>query len=306
MNHTPISRALAHATVAAWLAALPAAAQDPGPANAAVEVIDVADGVYMLAGLGGNIALSVGGDGAFLVDNQFAHLTDKIVEAVRSKTDKPVAYLFNTHWHGDHTGGNGNFRALGVPIIAHENVRARMSVDNKSYLSGSVIEASPPSALPVVTFSESATIYQDGQKIDLIKVPAAHTDGDGIVVFHGANVIHMGDVFLNDIYPFIDYGSGGSLAGMIEAVDLGLDLADDDTRIIPGHGELGTRADMVRYRDMLIVVRDRVAEGRASGRTLDDLLSENPLGDLEDEWGGTPFRNGTQVYKSVFEEENLP
>ncbi len=302
-----IQETLKSAALAIALMIAPGVANAQGPdlSNAKIATIDVAENIYMLAGMGGNIALSVSDDGAFLVDNQFAQVTDKIMAAVKDKTDGPVTFLFNTHWHGDHTGGNENFGNMGIPIIAQENVRARMSVDTKSYMSGNTIKAAPAAALPAITFTESTSLYQGGQRIDLIKVPPAHTDGDAIVVYRNSNVIHMGDVFLNNIYPFIDYGSGGTLEGMIKAVNLGIDLADDDTKVIPGHGELATKADMVRYRDMLLVVKEKVAEGQASGKSLEELLEEKPLAELETAWGGTPFRNGSQVYESVFKDEQL-
>ena len=245
----------------------------------------LADGVYMLKGAGGNIGLSVGADAAFLIDDQYAPLTPKIKAAVAALTDKPVRFVLNTHWHGDHTGGNKDLGEAGTLIVAHENVRKRMSTDQFIEAFGSKVPASEPVALPVVTFNDSVTFHLNGDDIYAVHVAPAHTDGDSIVQFRKANVLHGGDTFFNGMYPFIDLSSGGSISGMIAAADRLLALAGDGTKIIPGHGPLATKADLKAYRDMLVTARDRVAALVKAGKTLEQTTAAKPLADLDAKWG---------------------
>ena len=242
-------------------------------------------GVHMLTGSGGNIALAVGEDFAFLVDDQFAPLTAKILAAVRGVTDKPVRFLVNTHWHGDHAGGNENMAKAGVILVAHDNVRTRMSTEQFTELFNRRSPPSPRGALPVVTFGESVTFHLGGETVHVVHVPPAHTDGDAIVHFVQANTIHMGDNYFKDVYPFVDLSSGGSFEGVIRAADVALGYANDSTRIIPGHGPLANRADLKKYRDVLVQVRERVAALIRQGKTREEVIAARPTAEWDATWG---------------------
>jgi len=289
----PYSRPLALSTgriLAIGLATLlasPARAQIPtvDTSKVTVTVVPIAAGVYMLQGLGGNIGLSVGKDDAFIIDDQYAPLSAKIKAAVATVTPKPVRFVVNTHWHFDHTGGNEAMAGSGAIIFAHENTRRRMSTEQFVQALNIRVPASPSAALPVITFSDTITFYTNDDTVRTFHVANAHTDGDAIIVFRKANVIHMGDTFFNGRYPLIDVSSGGSLPGMIAAANTGLAMSNAETRFIPGHGPLATRADLVRYRDMLVAVRDRLGGLIAQGRTLKEILDAKPLADYDAIWG---------------------
>jgi cyclase len=252
--------------------AAPAAAQRPGMDQVQIRVERLAPGVAVLFGRGGNIGLSYGADGNILIDDQYAPLTARILAAVGEVDPDPVRFVINTHWHGDHTGGNENVTRAGAVVVAHENVRRRMSMEQ--VVRGERVLPSPTGALPVVTFSEGVTFHLNGDDIRVVHVAHAHTDGDALVYWTRANVLHMGDTFFNGMLPFIDLDSGGSIDGAIVAVEAGLALANDGTVIIPGHGPIARRADLVRYRDMLVDLRSRVGQGIAAGRTLDAIKAE--------------------------------
>ena len=242
-------------------------------------------GVHLLVGAGGNIALAVGDDFAFLVDDQFAPLTPKILAAIRAVTPKPVRFLVNTHWHGDHSGGNENMAREGIVIVAHDNVRTRMGTDQFLSQLNERVPASPKAALPIVTFDASATFHLGTETVRVIHVPPAHTDGDALVHFVRANTLHMGDIYFRDRYPFVDLSSGGSFVGVINAVNQALEIANDSTAIIPGHGALSTRADLVRYRDVLVRIRDVVAGLIRQGRTREQILAAKPTAEWDATWG---------------------
>jgi cyclase len=276
-------RQLAPLLAAAFLAASGLLAQDPDSVEIRTERL--ADHVYVLFGEGGNIGLSVGPDGAFLVDDQFAPLTPKILAAIGSVTDRPVRFVLNTHWHADHTGGNEHMGKAGALIVAHDNVRRRMSTKQFIEFIKREEPAAAAGALPVVTFSEGVTFHFNGDEVAVVHVPAAHTDGDAIVHFRAANVVHMGDVYVRYGYPFVDQSTGGTLSGMIAAVERVLPLIDDRTRVIPGHGDVGDRTSLRRYRDMLVAVRERVRRQVAAGASLERVLASKPTADLDAEWG---------------------
>ena len=250
-----------------------------------VRTIKAGDGVYMLQGLGGNIGVSSGPDGVILVDDQYAPLTEKIRAALASVNPGPIRFILNTHWHFDHTGGNENFGKGGVVIVAHENVRRRMSAEQFMTSFPQVVPASPTGALPVVTFTDAVTFYFNGDSIAAIHVPPAHTDGDVIVWFKHANVIHMGDAFFNGRYPLVDLASGGSSEGFVAAADRVLALSDANTKIIPGHGPLGDRVALQAFRTMMTTVRDRIKQEIAAGRTLDQVKAAKPTADFDAVWG---------------------
>jgi len=250
-----------------------------------VRTIKAGEGVYMLTGLGGNIGVSPGPDGVILVDDQYAPLTEKIRAALAGLNPGPIRFILNTHWHFDHTGGNENFGKGGVVIVAHENVRRRMSAEQFMTSFPNVVPASPSGALPVVTFTDAVTFYYNGDSISAMHVPPAHTDGDVIVWFRHANVIHMGDTFFNGRYPLVDLASGGSSDGFITAADRVLALSDANTKIIPGHGPLGDRVALQAFRTMMVTVRDRIKQAIAAGRTLDQVKAAKPTADFDAVWG---------------------
>lgn len=263
-----------------------------------IQVIPLASGIHMLVGAGGNLAVSSGPDGVFLVDDQFAPLTDKIRAAIATLSDGPLRFVLNTHWHSDHTGGNENLGKAGALIVAHDRVRTRLSVDQFMEAFGRV-PASPPEALPVITFGQDVTFHLNGHDVHVFHVESAHTDGDSIVHFRGANVIHMGDTFWSSRYPFIDLGTGGSIDGTIAAAERVLSLSDENTRIVPGHGPLSDRADLERYRDMLAAIRDRVKSAVEAGGDLAAVLAAKPSADFDAVWE-TPRMDGEGFVRSVY------
>jgi glyoxylase-like metal-dependent hydrolase (beta-lactamase superfamily II) len=265
-----------------------------------IETVSVRDGLYMLVGRGGNIGLSVGADGTFLVDDQYAPLTEKIEAAIRKVTGDPVRFLVNTHWHGDHTGGNENFGRKGSIVVAHQNVRKRMSVEQvREILRTDPVPAAPFSALPRITFTEEVTFYWNGDDIRAFHVPAAHTDGDVILHFEKADVFHTGDVIVNGRYPFIDVDSGGNLSGIIAAADKVLSLAKATTKIIPGHGALASPDDVRAYREMLVTTRDRIQKLVDQGKSADEVVAAKPTADLDAKWGAQPERFVRGAYHSL-------
>ena len=285
-------------TLAWGIAATPGAAQQRDFSNVRIETTDLGRGVYMLVGQGGNLGLSVGEDGAFLVDDQYAPLTERIQAAIASVTGESVRFVLNTHWHGDHTGGNENFGKAGAMIVAHRNVRRRLNPGELREVVGSAQQA-PPDALPVITFTDEVDFHWNGQRIRVFHVPSAHTDGDAIVHFTGADVIHMGDTFFNGRYPFIDVDSGGDVDGVIAAADAGLELAAPSTRIIPGHGPLSGPSDLRAYRDMLATVRERVRRMKDEGASEDEVVARAPTADFDAAWGSGPERFVRAIYRSL-------
>ena len=217
----------------ASLSTLAAFADGPHEEEINYQVTNLGHGIYALAAQGGTIGLSIGEDGAFLIDDQFAPLTPKLLKAIGDLTDQPVKYVINTHWHGDHTGGNANLAQTGTAVIAHDNVRARMAAPGP--------KQSAAEALPVITFSDTTTYYLNGLKIHAFHVEHAHTDGDAMVHFPEVNIIHAGDILFNGLYPYIDLDSGGSVDGFIEAMERLIALADEETQIIAGDGPFGDR-----------------------------------------------------------------
>lgn len=240
---------------------------------------------YMMTGEGGNLGLSIGDDAVFVIDDQFAPLTPKIKAAIAKLTKKPVKFVLNTHWHFDHTGGNENMGKAGALIVAHENVRKRMSVEGFIKFFGMKTKAEPKVALPVVTFTRDISFHLNGDEVYVYHVANAHTDGDAVVHFRNSNVIHMGDTFFNKLYPFIDTSSGGKVDGMLKAADQALELANDSTKIIPGHGPLGNKADLKAYREMLASVSGKIKALIKDGKTLEQVLAAKPSAEFDAVWG---------------------
>jgi len=250
-----------------------------------IKTTQVAEGIYMLEGEGGNIGVSSGEDGVYLIDDQFAPLTPKIVAAVKAISDKPIRFLMNTHWHGDHVGGNENLGKAGVVIIAHDNVYKRMSVGGAITALKQNYAPAPKAALPVITFNQTATFRMNGDDVTSTHLPPAHTDGDSFVRFARANVIHTGDVFAAYRYPFIDVESGGSVKGILRAIDVMLPLMDDNTKVIPGHGGLSSRKDVLAYRKMVSTAISKIEPMVKSGRSLQQVIDAKPLREFDEEWG---------------------
>ena len=247
-----------------------------------IKATKVAGSVYMLEGSGGNIGVSVGEDGIVLVDDQFAPLAPKIKEALKQITDKPIKFVLNTHFHGDHTGGNVKFGAE-APIIAHENVRKRLAEGGK--VAGNAVEPAPKEALPVITFNDRATVHLNGEDIRAIHFPNGHTDGDSVIFFPKSNVVHMGDDFVTYGFPFVDAQSGGTVNGMIVGVEKVLTMVPDDVKIIPGHGPISTPADVRKFIDMLKDTRALVVKAASEGETVDQMKQEHLLAKYESDYG---------------------
>ncbi|HEX5073000.1 MAG TPA: MBL fold metallo-hydrolase [Gemmatimonadaceae bacterium] len=244
----------------------------------------VAGNIHMLVGSGGNIGLMAGDDAAFVVDDQFAPLTPKILAAIKAITPQPVRFVMNTHWHFDHTGGNENMGQAGALIFAQENVRKRMSTDQFIEAFKMKQPAAPRGALPVVTFTDTVTFHLNGDSIVVFHVAPAHTDGDAMVMFTKANVVHTGDVFVSAGFPFVDRSSGGTINGIISATERLVAVTNADTKIIPGHGPLSDRARVKAYHDMLVVMRDRMKKEIAAKHTVDQVLASKITAEYDKDW----------------------
>jgi cyclase len=260
-----------------------ACAQTP-PVMPTVTVEKIAPGVAVLFGQGGNIGLSYGADGNVLIDDQFAPLTPQILAAVATIDPDPVQFLINTHFHGDHSGGNENLAKAGAIIVAQDNVRVRMGQENM--VLGGKVAPSPTGALPIVTFAQDMSIWRNGDHLHIFYAPHAHTDGDAIIHFEKANVVHMGDTFFNGQYPFIDLDSGGSIDGIIAAADRVIAITNDQTRIIPGHGPVGSKANLMAYRAYLADVTAKVRAAIKSGKSLAQIQALKPSAAYDAKFGG--------------------
>jgi glyoxylase-like metal-dependent hydrolase (beta-lactamase superfamily II) len=282
---------------AAALAAGPALAQRDF-SNVEIKTTEIGGGVYMLEGAGGNIGLSVGEDGAFVIDDQFAPLAEKIVSAIEAVSDQPVEFVVNTHWHGDHTGGNEAMSGLGAHIVAHDNVRERLKAGLVRE-GGHTTPPAPAGALPVITFSHSMSFYWNGHDIRVWHPEKAHTDGDAIIFFKDVNIVHMGDVFFNGGFPYVDLESGGDLDGYIATHEKVLGKIDGETKIIPGHGALATKADLQKTVEMLKDVRSRIQALIDEGRSEDEVVAAAPLADLDAAWG-QGFINAERMTRTAY------
>jgi len=288
------------AILAALLVAISAsAAAQRDYSKVEVKATKLNEGLYVLTGAGGNVGLAVGDDAVFLIDDQYAPVTEKVKAAIAAITAKPVRFVLNTHWHGDHTGGNENLARGGTLVIAHENTRKRMSTEQFLEALGGRVPPSPQAALPVVTFPGSVTFHLNGEEIRAFHVPNAHTDGDVIVHFLKGDVIHMGDVYWNGLYPFIDTVSGGSVEGTLSAVDRVLAIATDKTKIIPGHGPpVATKAELETYRHMLATITTRVKDLLRQGRKVEEIVAANVSAEFDDPWG-KPYIKGPKFVESI-------
>lgn len=301
-THTrSLSIALAAALLAAGGALLPTApvaAQDFSKVQ--ITTTPLRENTFLLTGAGGNMVASTGSDGTFLIDDQYAPLSGRISEALGKIGRLPVRFIINTHWHFDHTGGNEAFGQSGSVILAHDNVRQRMSTDQFIAAFDRKIPASPAGALPVITFTQGVTLHLNGDTIEVVHVANAHTDGDALVRFRKANVLHMGDTMFNGGYPFIDLSSGGSIDGLLAAHARALELADGQTIIIPGHGVQTDRATLAAYRDMLKQARDRIAALKAQGKSRQDVVAAKPTAEWDATFG-TGFIKPEQFIGFVYD-----
>jgi len=273
----------------AALAQQPAASPPPPPDFSKVEIktTDLRDNMYMLEGQGGNITVAVAKDGIIMVDGQYAALHDKIKAAIAAISNQPIKYLINTHFHGDHIGGNEPFAKDGATVISEVNVKTRLAAGTTNGLTGVKTPPQPPAALPSKTYTGTFQIRLRGRVADLKHIDNAHTDGDTYVWFKTANVLSTGDTFTNGRYPNIDFANGGNIKGMIAAADAYLKLTNAKTRIVPGHGPLADKALLTEYRTMLVTARDRMAKLVKDGKSEDDVVAAKPFADLDAKWAPT-------------------
>jgi cyclase len=266
-------------------AADPAATFRAQMGAAPIQSQKLADNLTMLSGPGGNVVVLNGPDGKFIVDTFVSPAWPRLKETLDSIGSAPLKIVIDTHWHFDHTDNNASLHAAGATVLAHENTKKRMSEPQSIPILNVRFPASPADALPQETFGSRHKLQANGDTLALEHFSPAHTDSDIYVHFEKANVIHMGDTFFNGLYPFVDAGSGGKIDGMIAAANKALPLADDKTKIIPGHGPLGNKADLTKYRDMVVTARDRVQKLKSEGKTAQEAAATKPLADLDGIWG---------------------
>jgi cyclase len=258
--------------------------------------------VTMIKGKGGNIAVSAGEDGVFIIDDQYQALTDQLLAAIRKISDQPIRFVINTHYHGDHVGGNEAIGQAGAVIIAHDNIRVRMSTDMFNNFWGKTTPAWPKDSLPIVTFNDKVTLHFNGEPVTVTHVPHGHTDGDAIVFFPVSNVLHMGDIFFNGLYPFIDLDGGGSIQGMIAAAELGMKTANAETQVIPGHGPMSDLQGLTAYHAFLSKARDNVQAMIDQGMTLQQVIAAKPTAAWDEALGKawiTPEQLAIFIYNSL-------
>jgi cyclase len=265
----------------------PAAPPPPDFSKAEIKTTDLGDNVYLLEGVGGNITAAVAKDGIIMVDGQYAPMHDKIKAAIAAISNQPIKYLVDTHFHGDHTGGNEPFARDGVTIVSEVNVKNRLAAGTTNGLTGVQTPPAPQGALPSKTYIGAFKIRLSGRVADLKHIANAHTDGDTYIWFKTANVLSTGDTFTNGRYPNIDFANGGNIRGMIAASDAYLKLTNAKTRIVPGHGPIADRAALMEYRTMLVTARDRMAKLVKDGKSEDDVVASKPFADLDAKWAPT-------------------
>ncbi len=257
-----------------------------GGATTPIHVTNLRDNLYLLQGVGGNMVVQTGPDGTLLIDSSASTAAPKIEDALKKLDAHPLKFLVNTHWHYDHTDGNAALHeSTGVFIIAHENTRRRLSAPQEIAFLKMHFDANPPAALPQQTFTDNQKMFLNQDELRLGHMPGAHTDTDIYVHFVNGNVIHAGDIFFNGLYPFIDGSTGGTFHGMMKAAETCLALADNETKIVPGHGPLGDKASLQKYHDMLSGLAERVGKLKASGKSREEVIAAKPTADFDAEWG---------------------
>ncbi|MCH8058759.1 MAG: MBL fold metallo-hydrolase [Proteobacteria bacterium] len=262
----------------------------------------LSDTLTMLKGQGGNIAISAGEDGVYIIDDQLQPLTDQLLVAISEISDQPIRFVINTHFHHDHVGGNETIGKGGAVIIAHDNIHQRMSSDYYSNFFDNTWPAWPQDALPVITFNDQITLHFNGEIAKVYHVPHGHTDGDSIVHFPASDVIHMGDIYFNGLYPYIDLDGGGNIQGMIAGAELGVSIAGEDTQIIPGHGPLSNKANLAEYRDFLVTARNNVQKLIDQGKNLEQAVAARPTAQWDATLGAvwiTPEQLVIFIYNSL-------
>ena len=265
---------------------MPVSAQDNESAEVSFKTTEVAKGIYMLSGengfAGGNLGLLVGDEAVVLIDDSMPQFLDKMQHSIKDVTERPIDYVLNTHLHGDHTGNNAAMNDSGAHVVAHENVRQRLI--KKGVKAGDTMKPAPKNTLPVITFHEALHLYFNEQPMHIVHMPHAHTDGDSVIYFKKANVIHAGDVFFNGRFPFIDRDSGGSVDGYLAGQKRIYEMANDQTQIIPGHGPLASRADLKGAIEMLQSSRDKIQALIDQGMDVEAIIEQAPLADFHDQW----------------------
>jgi cyclase len=287
--------------------------QAPGPpsliqtmhaagATTPIKTTKLTDTVFLLQGVGGNVVVHIGPDGKLMIDSSVATAAPRIRETLEKLDAHPLKLLINTHWHFDHTDGNAAMHDAGAFIMAQENTRIRLSATQKVAILNTDFPPSPTSGLPQETFADKEKLFFDNDEFHLVHLPNAHTDSDIYVHFVNTNVIHTGDVWFNGMYPIIDYSTGGTVNGMIRGVDEVIELADDKTKIVPGHGAPGDKAALSNYREMLVTVANRIEKLKIAGQTLDQVIAQKPTSDLDATWAKgrmTPDMFVTVVYNTL-------
>ena len=292
---------LSRAMSTAWAQQPSAPPADPVAAiraqmgGAPIEAQKLADNLTLLSGPGGNVVVLNGADGKLIVDTFVSPALSKLKAALDGIGNAPLKFVINTHWHFDHTDNNAALRTFGATILAHENTKKRMSEPHELAVLGLKFPPSSASALPQRTFRDNYKLQANGESLALAHIPPAHTDTDIYVHYQKANVLHLGDTFFNGLYPYIDGGTGGSIQGMIAAANKILALADNSTKIVPGHGPLGNKADLAKFRDMLSTARDQVQKLKSSGRSVQEAVAAKPLANLEPTWGKGFFNSDAFV-----------
>ncbi len=293
----------AHLVIAALFISVGPAAAQQDFSKVEIKPQALAPGVAVLFGAGGNIGVSHGPDGTVLIDDQYAPLTPRIQAAVAALGATPVKYLINTHWHRDHSGGNENFGKAGALILAHDHVRDRMAAEQKGRFG--TTPPSPAAALPVITYHDGISLHLNGDRVRTVHLKHAHTDGDSVVIWEKANVVHMGDTFFHQVtLPFIDLDSGGSAKGMLAGVGKVLMMIDDKTVVIPGHGPVATKADLAAYRDMLASVIASVEAAKSAGKSLAEVQAMKPAA----KWDTNPnaFIKGDDFVAAIYDSLGRP
>lgn len=260
-------------------------------ANTPIKTTKLYDNLYLLQGVGGNMALQTGRDGNIIIDSSYATAVPRIIEAIGGVSKDVPDVLINTHWHVDHTDGNEGLHAAGFKIVAHQKTRERLSTEQTIKAFKTTFPAAPAGALPEITFDTSMHAWHNDDSLDLVHFAPAHTDTDIYIHFHNADVLHLGDIFFNGFYPFIDESTGGSIGGMILGAETGLAIAGAGTKVIPGHGPLGSKPDLQKYRDMLAGARDKISAVKASGASEQETIAKKPLAETDATWG-KGFMNG--------------
>lgn len=273
------------------------AATAEAPVKPNITSQDLGGGFYMLLGPGGNIGVSTGDDGVYMIDDKFARFGQEIIDVVATLTEKPITYVLNTHHHGDHSGANVEMKAVGATVVAHDNVRTRMGTSYMNEAFGRQQDARPEALWPTLTFSEELTLWFNGDEVRAIHTPAGHTDGDTIVHFVQANIVHLGDNFFRGMLPFVDVDSGGTLQGMINAQQIAYDLSNATTKVIPGHGPLSTKAELGASIKRLQAIHDRVKARKDAGESLEAIVAADPLADMTELEG---FMKKADVIKATW------